>query len=99
GAGRGSGTRWRTTSAPSRRAAGSRPASSVGFQVGDEPGRDEEPEEDPDERGVHGRLGEEPPEALPVRMKEREPPRLHERPCEARERNDGTDREHDADPR
>src|SRR2546421_5994512 len=57
-------------------------------EVLDEPGRDAEREEDPDEHDPERRLDEEPPEALSARVEQRDPVRLDEGP-----REPGHDRE------
>src|ERR687888_2625345 len=65
------------------------------FEVLDQGRRDEDGEAEPDKDHVERRLGEQPPEPLPVRMQNRQPVRLEESPRDApgdRPRPQGIDR-------
>jgi len=68
------------------------------FQVLEEPRHDDEVEEKP--YGDHEQrwFDEEPPEALPVRMQQRDPVWLDKSPDNARERGGRTERGHDPRP-
>src|SRR5436190_21751146 len=54
-------------------------------EIVDEPRRHHERKPEPDQNDVQRRLGNEPPEALAVRVEQRQPVRLQERPNDAGE--------------
>ncbi len=67
-----------------------------GGEVVEQAGRDDEREQHADHDDEQRRLDEEPPEALPVRVQQRDPPRLQQRPQDAggdRRRAERRDRE------
>src|SRR5207249_7483759 len=96
GRGRRRGSRWRTSSAPSLPSAASAAPLRV-LEVLDQSRRDEQPEDDAHEDDPQRRLGEQPPEALPVRVEQRDPIRLDERPDDAAEARRRPERPDDAD--
>jgi hypothetical protein len=69
------------------------------LQVFEQAGHDGEVEEEPDCDHEQRRLDEQPPEALAVRVQDRQPVRLHDRPDRAGQRGQRTERRRRDGPR